>query len=137
MVLLKRIADATGSEGEGGLEDATLDVAAFAHPGGIVDEEVRRGDSDVVGDLELVPDFPSEGGLVGLQEGVVGADEGRLTNSSTQVVALQEDVGPLQTDIPGLALGVIAGANSVDAPDGGIGVGGCLLYTSPSPRDRG
>ena len=108
MVLLKRIADANRSEGEGGLEDATLDIAALAEARGVVDEEVRRGDSDVVGDLELVPDLPSEGGLVGLQEGVVGADEGRLTNSSTQVVALQEDIGPLQT---------------------------CLLYTSPSPRD--
>ena len=99
MILLKRIAEANRSEGEGGLENAALDVAAIAHPGGIVDEEVRRGDSDVVGDLELVPDLPSEGGLVGLQEGIVGADEGRLTNSSTEVVALQEDIGPLQTHI--------------------------------------
>ena len=81
-----------------------MDIAASAEAGGVVDEEVRRGDSDVVGDLELVPDLLSEGGLVGLQEGVVRAHEGGLTHGGTQVVALQEDVGPLQTDIPGLAL---------------------------------
>ena len=74
------------SEGEGGLQDSTLDgIASEAR--GVLDVEVRRGDRNVVGDLELVPDFPSEGGLVAFEESVVGADEGRLTNSSTQVVA--------------------------------------------------
>ena len=122
------------SEGEGGLQDSTLDgIASEAR--GVLDVEVRRGDRNVVGDLELVPDFPSEGGLVAFEESVVGADEGRLTNSSTQVVALQEDVRPLETDVPGLALSTVARAHSFDTEDVSRGLSG-VAVDAPTSADR-
>ena len=60
----------------------------------LINDEVGRRNSDVVGNYELVEDFPN---LV-----VVVRHFGSLTDGRTEGITFDEDVGPLQADIPAM-----------------------------------
>lgn len=70
-----------------------------------------RGNGDVIGDLELVEEFP---GITTTSEEVIFVklavvdvdvrDEGWLTDSHTEAVAFEEDIRPLEANVPGLGL---------------------------------
>ena len=105
------------SELEGGLDQAAHGVQAIVatlHVGvGLAQVVQSRGDRDVVGDLELVEEFPgvtttSEEQII-VTIGVDVGDEGGLTHCHTEGVALQEHIAPLEADVPGL------GGRAIDA----------------------
>ena len=59
-----------------------------------------RGDRDVVGDLELVEEFPGVAGTLFDSVAIGFDDVGGLTNGKTEGVAFHEDVIPLEAHIP-------------------------------------
>ena len=67
--------------------------------------KIAGGDGDVVGDRHRVEDFPD--GVVIMRPPVLGARCSRTDGSSTEGVASDEDVRPLEADIPGVDVVVV------------------------------